>query len=95
MSGANIAHDVAFEVAGTTVYLDGFDAALAIGFEFITTAAGDRAEFTPNVLAALDDMVARGVCSLLLVDEAEGLSEAELRRVAEHFLQSARKSGNP
>ncbi len=71
-----------------TVHLDGYDAAQRVGFELVTTAAGDRAEFTPDVLDALEGKMARGECFLLLVDETDGLGEAELERAAGRFLDA-------
>jgi hypothetical protein len=67
-----------FEAAGLTVVerypldgvvLDGYDPEKRIGYEFITTEAGDREELTPAVIAALEARMEKGELLVLLVDE--------------------------
>lgn len=96
--GYALARNVPFELrvqggAVKTVHLDGYDAERRVGFELVTTAAGDRAEFTPDVLDALEGKMARGECFLLLVDETDGLGEAELARAAGRFLDAVAAHG--
>lgn len=91
--GYAIERNVPFELrvqggAQKTVHLDGYDAAQRVGFELVTTAAGDRTEFSPDVVDALEGKMARGECFLLLIDETDGLGEAELERVAGRFLDA-------
>jgi len=75
------------------VTLDGFDAARRIGYEYLTTEAGDRAEFTPAVVAALEAKMARGELYLLLVDQ-RALPGAELlERAATGFLGELARRG--
>ncbi len=96
--GYAVARNVPFELrvqggAAKTVHLDGYHAETRVGFELITTEAGDRAEFSPEVVDALEGKMARRECFLLLVDEADGLGEAELERVAGRFLDAVAAQG--
>lgn len=85
-AGFHIAEHQRFTAHGVDVSLDGIDAAKGVGYEFITTEAGDRPEFTREVIATLEAAMGRGELRLLLVDEADvdgdGLSFA-----AERFLE--------
>jgi hypothetical protein len=84
-AGYAIQEHVAFKEDGVEVTLDGFDPEARVGYEYLTTADGDRAEFTPEVVAALEGKMREGSLYLLLVDrldvDARGLSLA-----AERFL---------
>ena len=73
------------------VNLDGYDPARRIGFEFITTEAGDRAEFTDGVVAMLERRMAMGELYLLLIDEHEALTPEALRFAASGFLSRLRE----
>ncbi|MGE0712174.1 MAG: hypothetical protein AB7N76_29805 [Planctomycetota bacterium] len=93
-AGYAIQEHAPFEEGGVRVELDGFDPAARVGYEYLTTEAGDREEFTPEVVGALEARMRAGELFLLLVDEqdvdARGLSLA-----AERFLQVvARMRGN-
>lgn len=92
-AGLDIARDVPFEEGDVRVTLDGWDAEARVGFEFITTAAGDRAEFTPAVVAALEARMMAEELFLFLVDEADIEDEAELEVAAQRFLALARDRG--
>jgi hypothetical protein len=78
--------DVAFNV-------DGFDPQRRVGYEYITTAAGDREEITPALIAALEERMARAELFVLLVDEAEAPTEETLIHAADHFLMVLRMRG--
>lgn len=84
-AGYAIQENLRFAEGGVEVVLDGYDPAARIGYEYLTTEAGDRDEFTPEVLGKLEGMVRQGEVYLFLVDElevdAQGLSLA-----AERFL---------
>ena len=84
-AGYAIQEHVAFEEEGVEVVLDGYDPAARVGYEYLTTEAGDREEFTPEVVAALEARMREGELFLFLIDEldvdARGLSLA-----AERFL---------
>ena len=83
--GLEIQRDVPFDELGVSVSLDGYDPARRIGYELITTEAGDRESFTPEVVERLEQRMARGELYLLLVDEADSSEEA-LARAAAGFL---------
>ena len=53
-----------------TVSLDGWDPARRVGFEIVTTEAGDREEFTPDVIEELEARMERSELHVFLVDEA-------------------------
>ncbi|MBI2394012.1 MAG: hypothetical protein HYV09_30860 [Deltaproteobacteria bacterium] len=75
------------------VTLDGWDEARRIGYEFITTDAGDRAEFTPEVVAELEAKMHAGELWVFLVDEADIPDPAVLERAAQRFLDALRARG--
>ncbi|MBL8635795.1 MAG: hypothetical protein JNM40_21390 [Myxococcales bacterium] len=66
--------------------VDGFDPSQRVGFEYITTEAGDRSELSQEMIAAIEARIAHGELFILLVDEYDVGSEAELRQHAERFL---------
>jgi hypothetical protein len=75
------------------VTLDGWDDAKRIGFEFITTEAGDRSEFTVAVLEEIERRMSEGEFFLFLIDEETTAEEATLERAAHRFLDTLRKRG--
>lgn len=92
-AGLAIEEGYALHGEGVPVNLDGFDPARRVGYEFITTEAGDRAEVTPAVVAALDERMEKGELFVFLLDEAEVRDEASLRRAAGRFLDILRARG--
>lgn len=88
-AGLAIVSDHPMTLAGRTVHLDGFDPLRRIGFEYITTEAGDRDEITPEVLDDLEARAARGELFVLLVDERQAVADAVLERAADRFLAMA------
>lgn len=91
-AGLAITENHPLDEDGLSVVLDGFDPARRVGYELITTEAGDRAEFGAEVVARLEARIARGELWLLLVDERE-VTEAGLRLAAERFLARLKKQG--
>ncbi len=92
-AGLDVVEHVRLSEDGIDVTLDGFDAARRIGYEYITTSAGDRAEFTPAAVAALEAKMARGELYVLLLDE-HALPDAELlTRAADGFLTELARRG--
>lgn len=89
--GFAIAEDVPLDEP--PVVLDGYDHVAKVGYEWITTEAGDREEFTPEAIAVLEERIAAGELHLLLIDETEALSEAELALMAERFIDALRARG--
>jgi hypothetical protein len=95
-AGLAVAEHVRFTEDGIDVTLDGWDAARRVGYEYITTADGDRDQFTPEVVAALEARMRKGELYLLLLDERE-LPDADLLdRAADGFLaEIARRVPRP
>ncbi len=85
-AGLTIAEDQPVRIGNATVTLDGWDAAKSIGYEFLTTEAGDREEVTQAVLAELDALVAAGKLHVLVIDEAEATDILILEAAAAGFL---------
>ena len=66
--------------------IDGFDPSQRVGFEYITTEAGDRSELSTEMLLAIEARIAQGELFILLIDEYDVGSADELRLHAERFL---------
>ena len=92
-AGLRVERDHPFTEGGLHVVLDGFDVDRRVGFEFITTEAGDRAEFTPEVIAALEARMQQGELFLLLVDECDIPDADTLRFAARAFLATLHDRG--
>lgn len=92
-AGCSIVEGFRLPLAAGEVSLDGWDASRRIGYEFVTTEAGDRAEFTPAVVAELEAKMRAGDMFVFLVDEENIPSDAVLERAARRFLDQLRKLG--
>jgi hypothetical protein len=92
-AGLAIEEHARFTEEGLDVTLDGFDPARRIGYEYVTTEAGDREEITPSVLAALEARMQRDELYVLLVDERDVPDPAKLRLAADRFLEILRQRG--
>ena len=95
-AGLAIEENVRFVVddaAGAVVHLDGWDASRRVGYEYITTEAGDPAEFTPAVIDALEARMRKGDLWVFLIDERDIATEAALASAAEAFLSLLRAKG--
>lgn len=90
-AGYQIAENHPYEVAGRIIRLDGFDPARRVGYEFLTSAAGDRAELSADVVAALEEQAESGQAFVLLVDEVDAPDEADLELAARRFLAEVGK----
>ena len=94
-AGLTIQEDFPFREGTIAFSMDGYDPARRIGYEYITTEAGDREELTPALLAELEALMARGQLHVLLVDEHDVDNQpAALTRAADRFLAAlAQHSG--
>lgn len=88
-AGIELVENYAMALANRVVHLDGYDPSRRVGFEYVTTEAGDREEWTPDVIDALEACAMRGELYVLLLDETQALGEAGLARAADRFLASA------
>lgn len=85
-AGYHIAERFTFDEDGVFAELDGWDADARVGYEYITSEAGDRLEFTPSAIATLEARMSRGELYVLLVDEHDVDGEAALASAAKDFL---------
>jgi hypothetical protein len=92
-AGLSIQRDYRFHEGGVDVVLDGFDPAKRIGFEFITTEVGDRAEFTPAVVQELELRMRAEELFLFLIDERDVRGREVLEAAARGFLALLRDRG--
>jgi hypothetical protein len=92
-AGLTIQEDVPLETAHGRVHLDGYDAARKVGYEYITTEAGDREELRPEVIEELEARMTRGELFVLLVDEHDVDAPDELAFAATYFLGTLRSRG--
>jgi hypothetical protein len=67
--------------------LDGFDPVAKVGYEYLTSEAGDREEITPAMVFELEERMTKGELRVLLLDEAEHVTEADLVFAADRFLE--------
>lgn len=72
--------------------MDGFDPVAAVGFEYVTTAAGDREEITPAVLRHLEKRIAAGELAILLLDERDELDAELISFAADRFLAEVKRA---
>lgn len=96
-AGLTIQEDYPFHEGVVAFSMDGYDPVARIGYEYITTAAGDREELTPQVLEGLEGLLREGRAQVLLIDEVDvadqdpqGAADA-LSRAADRFLHEARR----
>ncbi|HTJ81293.1 MAG TPA: hypothetical protein VL400_06200 [Polyangiaceae bacterium] len=92
-AGLDLVDGYAMEIAGKTVHLDGYDPGRKIGFEYVTTEAGDREELSVEVVAELERRMRLGELYVLLIDEREVSGAAVLERAADHFLAVMKAKG--
>ena len=88
--GYAIREDVPFLVGDATISLDGYDAAAAVGYEYISSEDG-RSELTDEVIERLDHMMERGQHFIFLVDEHQVDDPDHLRVAALRFLDELSK----
>jgi hypothetical protein len=94
-AGFAIAENQAFDEDGIRFEIDGFDAARRVGYEYLTSEAGDSWDVDGDVIAALDDRRKKGELHILVVDEADAPDEAALTARADAFLAALPKAPAP
>lgn len=90
-AGYKIWSNYPWQSDGVSAQLDGYDPEGKVGYEFITTAAGDRAEVTPELLQSLERCAEEGRAFVLLIDEVDAPDEAALAEAADRFLAEVAK----
>jgi hypothetical protein len=91
--GLTVTEDHRLHDDGVAITLDGYDASRRVGYELITTEAGDREEVTADVIAELERRMRAGAMTVFLVDEHEVDDEAALEVAANRFLDEAARRG--
>jgi hypothetical protein len=95
--GYRVERDVAFAEADVTFDADGWDPAARVGFEYLTSEAGDHKDLSPDEMAALAARMERGELFFLIVDERDVDGAETLRWAANKFLDEVerRRGGRP
>ena len=84
--GYAISRNIMFREYGVTFHIDGWDAKNRIGFEFLTSEDDDHDDLSLEEYKTLMAAQLRGELSLLIMDEVEPLSEADLTATVHEFL---------
>jgi hypothetical protein len=92
-AGFTIEENQAFEEVGIHFEIDGFDARHRVGYEYVTSEAGDSWDVDDSVIAALADRRQRGELHVLVVVEAEAPDAAALGSAVDRFLAELREQG--
>lgn len=86
--------DVEFAEDDVAFNADGWDPDARVGFEYLSSEAGDRKDLSPDEMARLAARMDRGELFFFIIDEAEVPDAATLRWAAERFLDEvARRRG--
>lgn len=89
--GYRIERGVAFAEGGVRFDADGWDPAARVGFEYLTSEAGDHKDLTPGEIAELAARMERGELFFLIVDEAEVDAAETLQWAAHRFLDEVER----
>lgn len=84
--GYTITRNIMFREYGVSFHIDGWDAKNRIGFEFLTSEDDDHDDLSLEEYKTLMAAQQRGELSLLVMDEVEPLSEADLTATVHEFL---------
>jgi len=86
-AGFQVEEDYPLQIAGTVILLDGYDPVKRVGYEYVTTEAGDRRNLDQRVLTELERANEERSLQILLLDEQFIDSEEELAQACLGFLQ--------
>jgi hypothetical protein len=84
--GYTITRNIIFREYGVSFHIDGWDAKNRIGFEFLTSEDDDHDDLDLEEYKTLMAAQQRGELSLLIMDEVEPVSEADLAATVHEFL---------
>lgn len=84
--GYAVTRNIMFREYGVAFHIDGWDAKNRIGFEFLTSEDDDHDDLSLDEYKTLMAAQQRGELSLLIMDEVEPLSEADLTATVHEFL---------
>jgi hypothetical protein len=93
--GYAVTRNIMFREYGVTFHIDGWDAKKRIGFEFLTSEDDDHDDLSLEEYKTLMAAQQRGELSLLIMDEVEPLSEADLTATAHEFLDEVAEARLP
>jgi len=85
-AGFKIAENQMFDEDGIRFEVDGFDPDRRVGYEYVTSEAGDGWDVDDTVIAALAERKQRGELFILVVEEADAPDEHALVQRADAFL---------
>jgi hypothetical protein len=85
-AGYAIVQNFHFHEGDITVDLDGWDAAARVGYEYITSEAGDYLQFDAATLERFEARMEKGELAVLLVDEHDVVTAEALDAAARGFL---------
>lgn len=86
-AGYRIEEDYPLQIAGTVILVDGYDPVRKVGYEYVTTEAGDRRNIDAHVLAELEKRNEQRQLHILMLDEQFVESEEELAYVCKAYLE--------
>jgi hypothetical protein len=89
--GYACARAVEFAEGGVVFNADGWDPVARVGFEYLTSGAGDRKDLTSAELEELAARMERGELFVLLIDESEVDGAETLRWAAHRFLDEVER----
>ena len=92
-AGYAIATDFHFREGAIEVDLDGWDEKARVGYEYITSEAGDQKQFDDKTLGEFERRMEKGDLYVLLVDEHDAVTESALDAAASGFLSELAKRG--
>jgi hypothetical protein len=91
-AGYRIAENIDFDEDGVRFELDGFDAARRVGYEFVSSDAGDGWDVDDAVVAALAARRDKGELFVLVIDERDAPDAGALGAKADAFLAAIPKA---
>jgi hypothetical protein len=90
-AGFHIQENRVFDEAGIRFEIDGFDPERRVGYEYLTSDAGDGWDVGDDVIAELEARKQRGELFVLVVDEREAPDAEALGERADAFLDELRE----
>jgi hypothetical protein len=92
-AGFRIQENRTFDEGGIRFEIDGIDPERRVGYEYVSSEAGDGWDVDGDVIAALEARREKGELYILVVDEAEATEEAVLGEKIDDFLDELRERG--
>ncbi|MCH9688994.1 MAG: hypothetical protein K0V04_46605 [Deltaproteobacteria bacterium] len=89
--GYQVERDVPFEEGTVAFTADGWDAASRVGFEYLTHAAGDHRDLTPDEIETLAARMEQGELFLFIIDERQVDTADDLEWAAQRFLDEVQR----